>query len=324
MAKSTTHTALTRLFKTSTGSHILDSGGAYGRNWERNQARDLDAEPAATIYASAGDYPELQVTLDAFHWLEERVEYDPALTRAMLHGVCTLKTDLGDLNEQYKGGKFVSEPYNTRNVYVSAMDVEDWLERLNAAHSDKVASGIAYDDKPFTVNTYNGEDMLSQVLQYVYFSILDDITLPTASGKTVDVCSGEYIALQIHQGCDVRGGYTSAEVFRVYDDYSLFDNASAVLECEGSEHQREQLFDMPEEQHYWSTDDSAHWYYQGCVGLGAGAQLESYAFVSAEDTDVDGNAYTAETAARDRCVFIDEDNQPHCPLCGGRLVAYSS
>jgi len=52
-----------------------------------------------------------------------------------------------------------------------------------------------------TWNTYNGESDLTQVLQGSNLTINDD----------------EYILLQIHNGADVRGGYTDAKLFKLND-----------------------------------------------------------------------------------------------------------
>jgi len=49
------------------------------------------------------------------------------------------------------------------------------------------------------INTYNGDSNLSQVIQYRYIG-------------------DGYIILQIHNGCDVRGGYTDAKLFRLTGD----------------------------------------------------------------------------------------------------------
>lgn len=49
-------------------------------------------------------------------------------------------------------------------------------------------------------NTYNGESNLSQVIQGTWL---------------VDDGDNHYLLLQIHQGCDVRGGYTDAKLFQV-------------------------------------------------------------------------------------------------------------
>jgi len=50
-----------------------------------------------------------------------------------------------------------------------------------------------------TFNSYNGESALSQVIQGTWISLGDR----------------QYLILQIHQGCDVRGGYTDARLFYV-------------------------------------------------------------------------------------------------------------
>lgn len=48
------------------------------------------------------------------------------------------------------------------------------------------------------INSCNSESVLSQVIHYTLFDIEGDT----------------YAALQIHQGCDVRGGYTDAKLFK--------------------------------------------------------------------------------------------------------------
>lgn len=57
-----------------------------------------------------------------------------------------------------------------------------------------------------TFNSYNGESNLSQVIQGTYVSI----------------AGNGYVVLQIHGGCDVRGGYTDAKLFRIDNDYEEF------------------------------------------------------------------------------------------------------
>lgn len=58
--------------------------------------------------------------------------------------------------------------------------------------------------KPF--NSYNDESNLSQVIQGAYVELNGDF----------------YVFLQIHQGCDVRGGYTDARLFKIDNDYGEF------------------------------------------------------------------------------------------------------
>jgi hypothetical protein len=54
-------------------------------------------------------------------------------------------------------------------------------------------------------NTYNGESDLSQVLQ----------------GTDIEIEGESYVLLQIHNGADVRGGYTDAKLFKfeMWGDY---------------------------------------------------------------------------------------------------------
>ena len=49
------------------------------------------------------------------------------------------------------------------------------------------------------MNSYNYENALSQVFQYIWFEYDYD----------------EYIAISIHNGCDIRGGYTDIHIFKV-------------------------------------------------------------------------------------------------------------
>jgi hypothetical protein len=85
-------------------------------------------------------------------------------------------------------------------------------------------TGDAYGEltEPRSWNTYNGEDALAQVLQGVTYADEDAV----------------YVLLQIHGGCDVRGGYTRPRVFRVDVDMPSFfpyDNAEYTVHCTGPE-----------------------------------------------------------------------------------------
>ena len=185
----TTEAILAAMLTENTGRHMLDSGGAYGRNWERNggkTAEDFLAAPEVLVEVwERNGAPVIEyVTLDVFHFLAERLDYAPELDAAM--------RDFG------------TAPEREREPWWSCL--EEWLEDMGATGPDR-------GDKPMVVNTYNGEDCLSQVLQYVMFSIPED--------------DGEiYCALTIHGGCDVRGGYTAPRIFSAYGEgYALFDNA---------------------------------------------------------------------------------------------------
>lgn len=64
-------------------------------------------------------------------------------------------------------------------------------------------------------NSYNGDSALSQVIQ----------------GEWLELGDRHYLLLQIHQGCDVRGGYTDARLFYVpgYEDGALAEDVYGYI-----------------------------------------------------------------------------------------------
>lgn len=174
-----TDKVLADMFTENTGRHMLDSGGAYGRNWERNVGRDVESflsAPEVTIDRWGC------VTVDAFHWLRDRVEYDARWDR-----VFRLWTAL-------------DEDANGDHYWLESM------ERFAARVESGDAEGRITSELGGTFNTYNGEDSLSQTLQFAIFSV--------PAGHWCD--GGQtLLLLQVHGGCDVRGGYTAPRVFRL-------------------------------------------------------------------------------------------------------------
>ena len=245
-----TERILNEMLKENTGAHMLDSGGAYGRNHERNQERNFESELASTLECdtyTANDgkrYSEISVTHNVFHWLSERLEYD-----------CSLDAAFQAYCQEREG----ESPY-----YL----MEPFVEKLGG-------KGLCM------VNTYNGEDLLSQTLQYCYFEI---------NGTA-------YVLLQIHGGCDVRGGYTDPRVFQVSDECAMFDNARATITCDN--------YGEGTCQANWSTDDGCNWYYDGSTGH---TKLQDYDFTTDPKEKGQGKVYI-------------KDKQGYCPKCGGKLWA---
>jgi hypothetical protein len=163
---------LAEMFTENTGAHLLDSGGAYGRHWERHQGkttRDFLAAPEIEIDSYG-------VTLNAYHYLNNRLSYDPVMDAAL--------------------GAYLDQ---SDNGYLE--DMETFPETLGA-------------EDIFTINTYNGDSALSQTLQWTQW---------TLNGE-------QYYALQVHGGCDVRGGYTRPRVF-TGDETALWDFERIYLSC---------------------------------------------------------------------------------------------
>ena len=162
----------------STGTHMLDSGGDSGRNWQRNQLKSIDDfknEPHITIEDKDTKYPYAEISV--FHHLVNSLEY--------------LEDETNDLIEWIN-----QDPYsyrdNPKGRCLSSMDtIEEYM-----------AKNYANDDINLVhhTNTCNGESSLSQVLQVI------------GVGDTYDC---DVIALSIHNGADVRGGYTDYKLFRI-------------------------------------------------------------------------------------------------------------
>lgn len=125
-----------------TGRHMLDSGGATGRTWQRNQLKTLEdfrAEPEAWL--DARDYPE--ITKSAFWHLVKNLKHDPAL------------------NAGYH--KFAEAYPDT-----SWRDINDlWLNSLGVPEGD----GDFYAPR-WSFNTYNFDGWLvNQTLQGEFFEL---------------------------------------------------------------------------------------------------------------------------------------------------------
>ena len=106
-------------------------------------------------------------------------------------------------------------------------DVEDFLTAIDGDHEGYACGGY---------NTCNYDNILSGVLQYEIFE---------------DTEGDTYIALQIHGGCDYRGGYTKPQVFALPEpDYFSIAQCDIPAVCGCG---------------YWSSDDAGNnWYFEGC------------------------------------------------------------
>lgn len=160
-----------------TGAHPCDSGGAYGRHFERNQRKTLDDfrnEPAEAYARENG-------------WIERRV--------SVFHYLLNFGLELDALclkfNRLNKGAK----DWDAEDVY--GVSGKAWKVLTNGS---EVKIGR-------TFNTYNGDSDLSQILQ----------------GTHLEIDGESYILLQIHGGCDARGGYTDARLFK-QDENAWIEN----------------------------------------------------------------------------------------------------
>lgn len=187
-----TREVIAKMMKENTGYHMLDSGGAYGRNFERNKEIDFDSTPFGTLTFQLG---YIDVTLNLYHWLVERLTFED--------------------NLQKEFDTFVELPDNEDSSWFELVGMfPEYLEGL-LNDDNKLKYDVDSIDI-FTENTCNSENFLSQIIQYTEFE--------------VDECI--IVMLMIHGGCDVRGGYTAPKIFEAFDSHRLTDSAQARIYCE--------------------------------------------------------------------------------------------
>jgi len=109
---------------------------------------------------------------------------------------------------------------NIWHLLNNQLELDDLCHEFNSIECD-VWNGEYYgtntdmclflDDNGFiakgdAINTYNYDNNLSQILQFQYFERDDE----------------QYVLLQVHGGCDARGGYTDAKLFKLAIDNMYF------------------------------------------------------------------------------------------------------
>jgi hypothetical protein len=165
-----------KMLTENTGVHMLDSGGAYGRNWERNQVKtieDFENEPEE-VYTYSKSWNGLERKVSVYHYLSQ------------------LQTD--EVCDQFNA--MPCDDWDAEEVYGVSKAQWEWLNEF-----------FPELEVVNTFNTYNFDSDLSQILQ----------------GAWIEWYRGgveRYLLLQIHGGCDARGGYTNAKLF-LPPDYGI-------------------------------------------------------------------------------------------------------
>lgn len=226
----TIESVIYEMMTTSTGKSLGDSGDAYGRHWQRNQRdyptlESLQKTPSVTIEKpeqwyilknDAGQFvrrfmsqkeAKQYIAGDARTYTIEKETLDSGDIDYTVNIFHHLTASL-DIDETCRAFNTLPCDYwNSEKAYGISLEQEEWLEN----HGLTIGN---------TWNSYNGESNLSQALQGANVTENDDHT-STDEWPT-------YILLQIHQGCDVRGGYTNAKLFKISSDSGYFDTNPVV------------------------------------------------------------------------------------------------
>lgn len=206
----TTEEVVADMLVENTGRHFLDSGGAYGRQWERNQAAvgATDLSPAEFYKAQPEAWVEWDYALvSVFHFLTSRLDYAPELDRRFRLWVRM------DPSERWSDSYRTFNSYDTVEEFHEAWKRKGWIDR----HAEWDGSGGL---------TYNSENVVSQDFHWYFFSTTEDSPV----GEDL------FAFVNIHNGCDARGGYTDFRAFRVGDhdgaaDLLDFAHVEIVFEC---------------------------------------------------------------------------------------------
>lgn len=202
------------MLKENTGQHMLDSGGAYGRHWQRNQTRDFEKEPAVFVHldgdAETGEIKELWGTYNLY-WFMQNFFY--------------LDRDTTYLNTKFR--KFAT---------TEEMKHESWEDCLDKFRKEEKA------DYKYGEYTYNrgGDCVLSQDIVY------DVIDFPLPDDR-----EEQFVCIRIHGGADARGGFTAPYFFKCDEpDYFVSAMSQITLYCTGVTEalntEKGDLFDLPE------------------------------------------------------------------------------
>ena len=167
-----------KMLTENTGTHFLDSGGGNGRHWQRNQIKTIK---------DFQDEPEATLSFDVIGddiYLEPTVSVFHKLSKVLDEcRVCKIFNSMKVNN------------WDSDNYYGVSKEGEKFLNSF----------GFSKLEDNETWNTYNWDNCFSQVVQ---------------GTNLISECSkfGEnYVLIQIHQGADVRGGYTDAKLFIISD-----------------------------------------------------------------------------------------------------------
>lgn len=263
--------AIYKLLTTSTWSALCDSGGAYGRHWQRNQARsiqDFIRDPQVYIelthYIYDGEKPTEHLVQSGFHIT--KYHYDPrwVLDSTSLSTTRTSEERVNNVEYSYTISLFhwldrYFDIANTENdPFVSKFNrlrkgQHDYLED----RQDEYLESIGY-QKGDTMNSYNWYSNMSQVYQ---------LTPVYPIGTELAFWDQEYYLLSIHQGCDVRWGYTTDIMVKI--DPNEYPNETVYWHVEYTDDKPSHSWLDESLAEWWNHSDSALWYpvsnsYDGC------------------------------------------------------------
>lgn len=174
-----------------TGKHMLDSGDAYGRHWQQNQDHPPWEQPAYIVHDG-------YVVHNVFNYLQDNVSRDRACV---------------DIERALFAFAY-SDEYRRDGWRVC---ITDFAEAV-ANHGWDIAGSEDLDDD--TLETvYGYADVLGpEVSTWNTFNQETHSLTQCILGHDFGDLYGEFVAVQIHNGADIRGGYTAPRIYTKRDE----------------------------------------------------------------------------------------------------------
>lgn len=190
-------TIVDNLLKEPIDKYMLDSGGVYGYRYEKNRNEGIlkGLNPVEEYTTEENKTRELEITIPVYDLLTYNLTKDSET----------------ETNEQIMFQSFKECGFEPYEIY----EVEDWLKKCSMTKTPLNISESSIAKMKY-VNTYNYEEYISQTLLYIIFQI---------DGE-------EYVLLEVHNGCDVRSGYTKPQLFKITDvEYFLMGMSYRFCQC---------------------------------------------------------------------------------------------
>lgn len=283
------------LLQQNTGASILDSGGAYGRHWERNKKLPSTVEywdKTDVVSPTGFRYGELWATISLYHHLKNSLIWDDEVEY------------VNNLWDEWDKAR-PDETYDKtmKSFYEEVLRLADLKE-----YEDENWNPWCFRGENYSYYTYNGENSLSQDFVYIIM--------------------GEWCFIEIHNGCDARGGFTRPVLFKFNED-NLFNYIDFTIGCENYD-----------EHHYWDNQGGRYWYTETDVKL---EELEVLKYEDMEPEQQDEFDKTGFVMGNPEIHFAQEgqqilegfdvrlskpaelpklvikDDVGYCPICGSKL-----
>ena len=199
-----------KLLTTSTWRSLWDSWDAYGRHWQRNQARsihDFIDDPQVSIELTEYHYdgnekPTEQFEKSNLRYTRYHLDKNDDHTNHTNHTEYNYTISLFHWLDKYFD-------FTSQDPFINKFNrLRKWKYEYIEERQEEYLESIWY-QKGDTINSSNSESNLSQV--YTLTPVYPLWSKPDSD----DI---EYYLLSVHQGCDVRGWYTADIMVHINPD----------------------------------------------------------------------------------------------------------